>query len=282
MSATSSPRVTTDPRISRRRRAVARSKRKKIVTGLAVVAAVGGLGWGALASPLLAIDEVKVVGARHVTSKDVARVAGIGSDDNLLLLSTAAVAEATETLPWVKDATVDRMLPGTVRVRIIERVPIMVVSLGAARWTIDAAGRVLDTGVAVRNLPVLGGAETGDIQIGARLTTPEILDALRAFRSMSPRLRAKIVSVFAPSFERISFLLADGTLIRFGAAERLGAKNRVLEALLLRLKQQGRVAAYIDVRVPTSPAVAPRGMTTAPTAAVDAAAPPSGSPSPTP
>ena len=130
-----SNRVTTDPRISRRRRAVARSKRKRIVAGLAVVATVGGIGWGALASPLLAIDEVKVVGARHITSQEIARVAGLGSDDNLLLLSTGAVEDAAETLPWVKDAVVDRMLPGTVRVRITERVPVMVAVPGGS--TVD-------------------------------------------------------------------------------------------------------------------------------------------------
>ncbi|MEA2452549.1 MAG: cell division protein FtsQ [Actinomycetota bacterium] len=257
-SATRGERAVTDPRISRRRRAVARTKRKRIVTGVGCVAALGALAWVALASPLLAVDEVKVVGAKHTTSEDVARVAGLGSDDNLLLLSIADVEMRAETLPWVKDAEVDRMLPGTVRVRITERVPAMVVSLGAARWTIDSRGYVLDSGAVSDDLPVLGGAETGDIEVGAQLTTPEIQDALKAFRSMSGKLRADIVAVVAPTFERISFSLTDGTLIRFGAAERLQAKNEVLDALLKRLDEQGRSAAYIDVRVPTSPAVAPR------------------------
>lgn len=251
-------RLATDPRISRRRRAVARSKRRRVFIVMGSLAALAAIGWVALASPLLAVDEVKVVGAEHTTSEDVTLAAGLGPDDNLLLLSTSEVEEKTETLPWVRSAEVDRMLPGTVRVRITERVPAMVVSLGAARWTIDPHGFVLDSGVVGENLPILGGAETGDIQVGVQLTTPEIQDALKAFRSMSKKLRSKIVAVIAPTFERISFSLADGTLIRFGAAERLAAKNQVLNALLTRLAEQGRVAAYIDVRVPTSPAVAPR------------------------
>ena len=264
----SQQRVGTDPRISRRRRAVARTKRRRIGTIAGTVVVIGALAWVALASPLLSVDEVKVVGAEHTTSEDVVLAAGLGSDDNLLLLSTTEVAEQTETLPWVKSAEVDRMLPGTVRVRITERTPAMVVSLGAARWTIDARGFVLESGAVRDTLPILGGAETGDITVGAQLTTPEIQDALTAFRSMSKKLRTKIVAVIAPSFERISFSLADGTLIRFGAAERLDAKNQVLDALLAKLAQQGRSAAYIDVRVPTSPAVAPRTSvaTPAPTA----------------
>jgi cell division protein FtsQ len=267
-------RLATDPRISRRRRAVAKSKRRRIATVIGGLVFVGGLGWVALASPLLSVDEVRVVGAEHTTSEEIAQVAGLGSDDNLLLLSTDAVEEKAETLPWVRSAEVDRMLPGTVRVKIVERVPAMVVSLGAARWTIDSRGYVLESGAVSNGLPILGGAETGDIEVGKQLTTPEIQDALKAFRSMSGALRRKVVAVVAPTFERISFSLEDGTLIRFGAAERLAAKNQVLDALLDRLKQQGRVAAYIDVRVPTSPAVAPR------TGAVVTGATPAATPTP--
>lgn len=265
MSKAASSRVKTDPRISRRRMAVARSKRRRFASGAAVAIAVGAISWAGLASPLLAVDEVKVVGARHTSSAEVAAVADLGPDDNLLLLSTETVAERAETLPWVRSARVDRLLPGTVRVRIVERVPAMVVSLGAARWTIDARGNVLESGAISEKLPILGGAETGDIQVGGHLSTPEIQHALRAFRSMSKGLREDIVAVVAPTFERISFSLADGTLIRFGAAERLAAKNHVLNALLRRLADEGKSAAYIDVRVPTSPAVAPRTAVTLPT-----------------
>ncbi len=258
-------RLRTDPRISRRRQAVARSKRRRVASGAAVLGAVAAIGWAGLASPLLAVDEVRVVGARHTSSEDVAAVAGLGPDDNLLLLSTDTVEARAETLPWVKSARADRLLPGTVRVRIVERVPAMIVSLGAARWTIDAHGNVLDSGVVSERLPILGGAETGDIEIGGRLATPEIQDALRAFRSLSTKLQDDIIAVVAPTFERISFSLADGTLIRFGAAERLAAKNQVLNALVAELRQQQRTVAYIDVRVPTSPAVAPRTALAVPT-----------------
>ena len=266
MSTSAGRRVVTDPRISRRRNAVARSKRRRAASITAVVVATGALGWGALASPLLAVDQIRVVGGRHTTADDIARATGLGSDDNLLLLSTHEVEQRAETLPWVKEAEVDRMLPGTVRIRVVERTPALVLSLGAATWTIDARGNVLDSGATSEDLPHLGGAEVGDVEIGARLTTPEVQHALRAFRSLSKKLRGAIVAVVAPTFERISFSLSDGTLIRFGAAEQVRAKNEVLNALLRRLQREGRAATYIDVRVPTSPAVAPRTISVTPAA----------------
>jgi cell division septal protein FtsQ len=66
-----------------------------------------------------------------------------------------------------------------------------------------------------------------------------------------------VVGVFAPTVERITFSLREGTSVRYGAAEQIRDKNEVLQVLLRRLDDEGRTAAYIDVRVPTSPAVAP-------------------------
>lgn len=260
------PRTDTDPRISRRRKAVARSRTRKVVATTSALVVVAAVSWAAFASPLLAIDEVRVVGAEHTSADDIARVAELDDSSNLLLISTDAIERAAETLPWVKTAEVDRILPGTVRVTVTERAPAMILSIGAARWTIDVRGRVLAVGehcereracVSGSDLPVITGAETGDVALGATVSAPELVDALKAYRSLDRKLRARVVGIVAPSLERISFSLSDGMLIRFGAAERLRAKNEVLSALLEEIAREHRTVAYIDVRVPTSPAVAP-------------------------
>ncbi|MEA2497915.1 MAG: cell division protein FtsQ [Actinomycetota bacterium] len=251
----SAVRVHTDPRISRRRKAVARSRRRRYFIGIALILGVVTLVYVMFWSPLLAVDEVKVVGARHTTSEEIATIAELDSGDNLLRLSTSAIAEKAEQLPWVKSAEVDRMLPGTVRVRVVERRPALVLSLASGRWTIDRSGVVLDEGEAAKGLPVLAGVEIGGVVPGDRLQTEESIDALKAYRSLPQRMRKNVAGVFAPTRERISFSLVGGTVVRFGAAERLEAKNEVLKALLARLREEGSSPAYIDVRVPTNPAV---------------------------
>lgn len=260
-----STRVRTDPRISRRRKAVQRSKRRRLALALAVVAGLAALAWMAFWSPVLRVRSVELVGAEHTTSEEVIEVTGLGEDDNLLLLSTAEVADQAETLPWVRAAEVDRMLPDTVRVRVVERDPAVVLSIGAARWTLDARGHVLAPGTVAKNLPVLAGVEVAGIEPGIKLQTEEAMDALRAWRSLPRSLRAKVTGVFAPTLERISFTLANGVIVRYGAAERMEAKNEVLGSVLARLQSQGRAVAYIDVRVPTSPAVLPAVPGTIPT-----------------
>ncbi|HJR44031.1 MAG TPA: FtsQ-type POTRA domain-containing protein [Actinomycetota bacterium] len=248
-------RVRTDPRISRRRRAIVRSRRRRMLITAGVVAGLAGAIWVAFWSPLLDVRKVVVVGGKHVSSSDVAAAASLGRDDNLLLVSTSQVTEAVEDLPWVLEAKVDRKLPGTVRVKVVERSARIALSVGEARWTLDARGNVLQSGLAEQGMPVLAGATIDEVRPGERIAEVEVRDALAAWRSLALRVRREVAAILAPTAERITFSLHDGTQVRFGAAESLRAKNEVLVALLAQMRAENRSASYIDVRVPTSPAI---------------------------
>lgn len=253
-------RVQTDPRISRRRQAVARGKKRRLLMGAASLALVIVAIWGMFWSPLLRVRELKLQGAERTTLGEVEEVTRLlAGDTNLLLLSTGGVEADIETLPWVESAEVDRTLPATVKVRIVERKPELVLSLGAAKWTIDADGNVLATGEAEPGLPVLAGLQVDQLEPGIQLRTEEAVSALRSYRRLPKVVRRQVAAVFAPTIERISFSLEGGTVIRFGSAEQLQAKNEVLQALFDDLGPDGGGAAYIDVRVPTSPAVSGPG-----------------------
>jgi cell division protein FtsQ len=249
-----SERIPTDPRLSRRRRAGRRSRRRRALARAAVAAALALAMWVAFWSPLLAVRAVTVVGGRHTTTAEVAGVTRVVGD-NLLLLSTAEMAERVASLPWVRRARVERILPATVRVRVRERRAALVARVASRPWTIDAFGRVLAAGRPSTPLPALVGAVRGPVAPGAVLSGDAASAALRAFRSLGAALRQRVVALFAPTVERITLSLRGGTLVRLGAAERLRAKRSVLEALLRRLDRDGRAAAYVDVRAPESPAV---------------------------
>lgn len=256
-------RVRTDPRISRRRKAVARTKRRKIASALLGTALVGAAVWGAFWSPLLEVRRVQVVGAKHTSADDVRAAVDLGSNDNLLLVSTGRVAAAAEELPWVAEAEVHRRLPGTVRIRLDERKPALVVVVASGQWTIDITGHVLEDGSVSDRLPTLTGAALGTLEPGDRLVTDDVESGLAVWRSLPKRIRVQVASVVAASRERVALVLNNGTLVRYGGPDRLGAKNKVLAALLVRLSSQGRRATYIDVSIPASPAVGPPPVTSA-------------------
>ena len=260
----SGARLATDPRITRRRQAVARLRRRRLVTRLACVAALGALAWLLFASPLLTVRTVQVVGGRHTGPQDIATVADLSGDENLLLLSTGEVARDAARLPWVARATVDRKLPGTLRVAIEERSPAVVLATDAGRWLLGPRGHVLARGRRAA-LPVLADPGLGRLRPGTRVEAPEVAAALGALRALPPRLRSRVEAVFAPTRERITLSLGpthpgptrSRVLVRFGAAESLRAKASVLRALLRRMAAEAISASYVDVRVPSSPALGP-------------------------
>ncbi|HVM34298.1 MAG TPA: FtsQ-type POTRA domain-containing protein [Actinomycetota bacterium] len=252
-------RVRTDPRFTRRRRTVERLRRRKVLIRCVVVSVAAAATWAAGWSPLLDVRDVQVVGAVHTRTADVIAASGVRGGENLLLLSTEDVARAARALPWVADVDVDRMLPGTVRIKIEEREPAFVLSLGAARWTLDARGNVLSAGEARSGLPVLAGVQVATVEPGVRLETREAVDALAVVNSLPGPLRRQVQGVFAPTLERISLKLSDGTIVRYGAAEDIGDKNAVLAAVLKRIRAEDLPAAYVDVRVPSAPAISAEG-----------------------
>ena len=269
-SRTETGRVRTDPRISRRRKAVARTKRRRIAGAFLALAILAGAIWAAFWSPLLAVSKVQVAGARHTSTADIRAAADLGADDNLLLVSTGTVANAVERLPWVAEAEVHRKLPGTVRIRIEERTAALAVTIASGTWTIDATGRVLEEGAVEENMPTLTGAVLGALEPGTQIRADEVRAGLAVWRSLKKKVRAHVASVVAPARERIALALRDGTIVRYGGADHLKSKNEVLGALLARLAAEGRSATYIDISVPSTPAVgpAPAPATPAPTPTV--------------
>lgn len=221
--------------------------------------------WAAFWSPLLNVSRVQVVGAKQTSVADVRAASGLDDGQNLLLVSTGEVADAVEALPWVRAADVHRRLPGTVRVKIVERRAAVVVTVAAGTWTIDGSGHVLEEGAVSKDLPTLTGAVLAAPEPGETLDAPEVSAGLAVWRSLPKNVKADVASVVAPSRERIALILRDGTMIRYGGADRLQSKNEVLLVLLRRLEAEGTTATYVDISVPTSPAVGPPPSTPAPT-----------------
>jgi cell division protein FtsQ len=248
-------RVKADPRITRRRAAVERARSRRFRWRAVAIAVAALLVWVTLWSPLFKFDGVEVRGGRHVSASAVSKVAGLDSDDNLLTLDQQRIVDAVESIPWVRSVRVQRRLPGTIRVVVHERRPAMVLTTPGGKWRIDREGRVLGRGDASRTLPSIATGTTGHVEPGDEIAAPQVRAAVRAVGSMPAALRKRIRAVFAASAERITFSLHRGPDVRYGAAERLHDKNAVLTAVLDRLRISGHDPAYIDVRVPESPAV---------------------------
>ncbi|HET6351898.1 MAG TPA: FtsQ-type POTRA domain-containing protein [Coriobacteriia bacterium] len=235
-----------------RRQTVIRLRRNALV--VAAVAVVVLLCWGAVSlynAPIFTIKTVTVSGNHHLGEADTLRLAAVPADSTLVKVPRSAIRRRLMASPWVRDARVDRDFPQTLRIRLFERKPSVIVDQGGAKlWIVSADGYWLgkrsaeETGlVQVTGLPKL------PVKTGRKASSREVLNAVSIVERLSPELRAQVVSIAAPSIDKTALRTDKDVEIFIGEATEMAKKDRVAREILKRHPK----AVYINVRVPDDP-----------------------------
>src|SRR6059058_2562063 len=99
------------------------------------IAATGALG--------LVVSEIEVQGRETTDIGTVMAALSAARGTPILSVSPTRAKEQLEKLPWVRSATIERRLPGTLFVRLIERRPLAVSQHGGLQQLIDREGAVI-------------------------------------------------------------------------------------------------------------------------------------------
>lgn len=91
----------------------------------------------------LDVREIAVEGTARTTPEAVRAVLQPFLGRNLVELDLAEVVDAATKNPWVKDASVKRVLPGTLRVAVVERRPGALALLRGLVYVVDDGGYVM-------------------------------------------------------------------------------------------------------------------------------------------
>ena len=97
-------------------------------------------GVSALGNAGLRVDEILLKGRVHESTINIKRTLNIKQGDPILAVDIDAARERLEKLSWIRAASVERVFPGTIRVRIAERKPLAVWQQKQRRVLIDAEG----------------------------------------------------------------------------------------------------------------------------------------------
>jgi cell division septal protein FtsQ len=201
---------------------------------------------------LARVDEVVVVGAKHV-SRDAARSQS-GLDGVPTFRASAADARMRlRTLPAVRDARVELVLPGAARITLVEREAVgRWVASDSTEWFIDASG-VLFPSIDRTGAPDLRVFdERGPRSAGERIDPPALVDAALRLAALAPgELRTD-----ATDLRVVMTAGANGLVLRTGAKWeiRFGNADRFDEKLSLAKRylrdNPTRRLDYVDVRSP--------------------------------
>ena len=215
-----------------------------------VVVAVVALAFvGALWTPLLDVDEVRVTGADRTGAEAVTRLAGIAPGDPLIGVDLSAVGARVAALPWVAQVRVARGIDGRVDVEVTERTPVAMVGTGDGAVLVDRDGRIL--GLGQRRRPAARSwsspASARSPPSGAYLAA-DAADALALAAQVAAAAPGVLASLDAGD---LTGTLVQGGAVRFGDARQLDAKTRSLRTVLEQVDLT--CLAVLDLRLPGSP-----------------------------
>jgi cell division protein FtsQ len=181
-----------------------------VVAVVAVLGVVGITGYIVVdylyTSPRFEIKKVSVAGLNRVQEPHVLAQADLPDSANVFSVDLEGMRERIEGLKWVRFATVQRVLPDTISIRIVERTPVGLARIRGEIFQFDSNAELLsrDRGAGV-NFPVLDGLTVDDVEANQKKVNlyVRIMDELNGKTELSEvhiddALEVSVISQNAP------------------------------------------------------------------------------------
>jgi cell division protein FtsQ len=220
------------------------------VLGVGALAGVlGGAGYGAsyflLHSPHFAVRSVRISPTAHVSTEALLERAGVPLGSNLFRVDLAQVQRKLAEEPWIKRVQVQRELPATVSIDIVEYQPRALVALGSL-YLADDAGVVFKRATTreAAGLPVITGVGR-DAYVADRADSQrQIREALAAVASYKEGggQRPPIGEVHVDSLSGVVLYTEQGVALHLGqgTAAEWAARLRRFDGVWASLQQSGQ------------------------------------------
>jgi cell division protein FtsQ len=185
-----------------------------------------------------AVQKIEVQTDGAISSDQLRRWSGVRTGQNLLALDLARVKRDLEMVPMIDSVSVERILPGTLRVRVTEREPIAQVNVpvprsgggldvkvyqldenGYVMLPLDPRQRAVPLTSGDEELPLILGINAADLQPGRKLESVQLQAALKwigVFEGspMANLVDLKKIDVLSP--EILVVTTGQGSQITFG------------------------------------------------------------------
>lgn len=231
-----------------------RSRVLRWSVAIIVVLGLAGLGLSAaVRAEIFQINRIAVRGNARLSTGEVLAIVDGLRGESLFAADLGLYRAKLLDSPWVADATLRRVLPATIDLRITERVPMAVGRLGDQLYLVDAAGVIIDEygpQYAQFDLPIIDGlVSTPSARVPvvdperARLAA-RFLEALSA----APALRQHVSQINVSNAHNLVALIdQDPALLYLGDRDFVARLQRYLE-MAPTLKEQISDIDYVDLR----------------------------------
>jgi len=204
--------------------------RLRLAAGVLMVVLAAELVYIAMASPRLAVREVRVRGDRQI-AEAVAGAIRLPANTNVLRAPLDLVKKQAESIPAVREARVSRGFPDRLTVTVDRREAVAVIRGAKRAILVDGEGVAFTVPEEWGwGLPEMVGPQLGDDALEAPGAAGEIEVLLAVLRALGtdPSLRATRLQF--GSDKQIEVTLASGARVNLGEGSELAVKVRLLAA----------------------------------------------------
>jgi cell division protein FtsQ len=227
---------------------VARVGAATIVVGFALYATIGFV----LASEALTVTRITVQGNQRMSRGEVLGLLDGLSGASIVTMDLESWRQKLLTSPWVADASLRRMFPGTLAIVLEERQPIGVGRIKGRLFLIDGTGAVVDEfgpNYSDLDLPIIDGLTEGE---GQNESINEARAAL-AGRLMSelaqrPTLAGQVSQIDVSDVRGAVVMLKDDTALLRVGDERFSERLQSYLDLRPALRERMPDVDYVDLR----------------------------------
>jgi cell division septal protein FtsQ len=224
--------------------------------------------------PALGLRTVEVYGTRHLTAKQVAAAAGVNGG-SIVSIDGASAQQRLLAQVWIRAASVQAELPGTVVIRVSEWQPVAAYHAGTSTrlFLLSSQAVVLGSTPAAGGLVDVQGPAGKDPAAGDRPLDPQLLTAMVNIERSLPTLLGQDVAGFVfDSCGSLTMIAKKGWRVYFGRVltpEEFASLRDKLAALKAiagkNMVDYGSAdLLYVNVMNPSEPAVGYRSRQPAP------------------
>ena len=171
------------------------------------------------------VADIQVVGNTHYTDEEIIRAIDIEEGDNLFFFDRfAAISRVFAKLPYIEEVSVERHLPDSVTIEVMESKALAYLVLGDEFWTLDHNCKVLGKAVEeeLGALIPVEGIKPGTLLIGEPMQTEdgdtELVEYLREilFQVQERGIYMNISMIDFSEPENVFFYYGDRFTVRLG------------------------------------------------------------------
>ncbi len=220
-----------------------------------------------------AIEKLEVQTDGVISLEQLRRWAGVRLGENLLALDLGRVRRDLRMVSTVQSVSLERVLPHTLRIQVVEREPVAQVSvlrpaanggIEKAIFFLDADGyvmvpldprqRAVPPNPAADQLPLICGLNPNEVQAGRKIDLPQVraaLDLVVAFERSPMESLAELKSIDVSAPEVLLVTTSQGSQVTFGLSDQ-DLQLRRWQAVFLHGQRNKQAIASLDLAVTNS------------------------------